>query len=137
MAARWFLGIGCLAAILLTLAVASRTEAQVYPVVPVRPYFAPVYAPYPYAVYNPRRAYRQAVRYGVAPLYQPWPVPVVMVDRFGAPMYGPVAPSAYGTAHPPAASAPQPAESAPSSSGNAPSAYPELVPTPAGESGVQ
>ena len=45
------------------------------------------YAPYGYS-YNPRRAYRQAVRYGYPPVFQPWPR--VPGDIYGYPYYGAV-----------------------------------------------
>jgi hypothetical protein len=59
--------IGCLAAMILGVVVVATTSAQqVYapPVAGVRAY---AYVPYPYAYYTPRRAVRQAVRYGYAP----------------------------------------------------------------------
>jgi hypothetical protein len=118
---------------------ASRAEAQVYAPAPAGVGYAPSYAPFPYNVYNPRRAYRQALRYGFPPLYQHWPMPVVPVDRFGYPMYGPVNPSLYGRPQAPAMMSPQPT---PSAVGAAPStssvpASPEPIPAPIGEAGVQ
>ena len=43
------------------------------------------YAPYGYS-YSPRRAYRQAIRYGYSPVFQPWPR--VPGDIYGYPYYG-------------------------------------------------
>jgi hypothetical protein len=83
--------IACLSAMALGLAVAATASAQqIYapPPVGVRVYGYVAYpAAYPYAYYGPRRALRQAVRYGYAPL----PAAVVVVrpptDFLAAPSY--------------------------------------------------
>ena len=105
------------------------------------------YAPYPYSVYNPRRAYRQALRYGYPPLYQQWPR--APGDIYGYPYYGyarqPIGqekvwtgPSGYvdrpSHGQPPEPQAPTPASpprpQEPSASAGEPSSSPEAVPEP-------
>jgi hypothetical protein len=136
MTTRIILRVSCLAGALLVAMAASQAEAQAYAAVPAGVGYAPSYAPYPYNVYNPRRAYRQALRYGYPPLYQHWPAPVVVVDRFGYPMYGPVNPPLYGRPQAPAANSPQPAPTSPPSTSGGTPASPELIPAPAADAGT-
>lgn len=143
MAAIAILRRGCWLAVVLGLAVASKATAQVVYVDVRASYPAPMvgayvggYAPHPYNVYNPRRAYRQALRYGYPPLFQSWPP--VPHPLYGPPYYGPGPRAVYGQPVLPQVPTPAALETrppAPSSSTGAPSSSPELVPAPAAESG--
>lgn len=88
-----------------------------------------VYAAYPYGyVYNPRRAYRQGMRYGYPPVFQAWPrVPGSIYAYPYGPMYGP----GYGPA--PASPAVRPQRPSPATDQQP--ATLEPIPAPAGEPG--
>lgn len=92
-----------------------------------------VYAAYPYGyVYNPRRAYRQGLRYGYPPVFQTWPrVPGSIYAYPYGPVYGPgyVQPPVPTPASP--AVRPQP----PASTNDRQPAVLEPIPAPAGEPG--
>jgi hypothetical protein len=94
MAMNMTLRIGCLLGIILALAIAAQATAQTgyYSLQPGIHAYG--YAPYPYSVYNPRRAYRQALRYGYPPLFQAWPP--VPGGIYGYPYYGSVYRPWYG-----------------------------------------
>ncbi len=131
------LRIGCLLGIILALAIAAQATAQMgyYSLQPG--IYAHGYAPYPYNVYNPRRAYRQALRYCYPPLFQAWPPAPSVV--YGYPSYGyvprpwygqPVQPPQVPTPASPLTS-PQP----PAASAGEPSPSPEPIPAPPSEPG--
>lgn len=87
------------------------------------------YVPFPYNVYNPRRNYRQALRYGYPPLFQAWPPP--------GPAYGPLVPPPFLLPPPPGSGpvptpAPRNVPASPKASAASPTS-PEPVPTPAAE----
>lgn len=94
------------------------------------------YVPYPYNVYNPRRVYRQALRYGYPPVFQVWPAPAPVV-AYPYPGYGPRPVYAQPPAVPAATEEPTPTpapQAAPSGASNSP-AWPEPIPAPTAESG--
>jgi hypothetical protein len=114
---------GGLLGVSIAMMAAATASAQVLyapPIVGV--YVRPGYAAYPYGYpYNPRRAYRQAVRFGLAPVVPP-PVLRGPTDYFGRPFYGPPY-YAYPT--------PPPAYPGYGGfSGSAPNAYRSMVPPP-------
>jgi hypothetical protein len=124
------LNVACLLAIVLALGIAAKAAAQtVYVRTPAGAY-AYGYAPYPYGVYNPRRAYRQATRYGYPAAVYAGPRVSVSVGVYGVPYYGYPYHPLYGPL--PQAQVPTPA--APQTRPQAPPAEsPEPIPTPASE----
>jgi len=93
-----------------------------------------VYAAYPYGyVYNPRRAYRQGMRYGYPPLFQTWPRVPGSIDAY--PHYGPMYGPGYGQPQVPTPASPmvRPQPLVPATD-RQPSSL-EPIPAPAGEPG--
>ena len=108
------------------------------------------HGPIPYSAYRPRRAYRQALRYGYPPVFQAWPPVVVRVYPYYVYPRGPIGgrapidpngyvyPPMYGQA--PALPVPTPApprthpQTPPASAGES-SPTLEPIPTPPGEPG--
>jgi hypothetical protein len=99
--------VAAMMAITIGLFAATTASAQGVYVMKYRgygPVVAPVYpygyiAPYYGYPYNPRKAYRQGLRYGYPPLFQAWPLPpapTYAYPYYGAmPYYGPVGPRDY------------------------------------------
>jgi hypothetical protein len=140
MIAKSLLKIGCLLATILVLGGAAKATAQtVYRPVPAGVY-VPGYATYPYA-YAPRRAYRQAVRYGY-PLATPsltyTPGGIHGYPYYGYPNYGYLYRPSYGQPflpQVPALATPQP--QAPPIATDAPTLAPEPIPAPPSEPGPE
>lgn len=89
-----------------------------------------VYAAYPYGyVYNPRRAYRQGLRYGYPPVFQTWPR--VSGSIYAYPHYGPMYGPGYVQPPVPPAVRPQP----PTATTDQQPAVLEPIPAPAGQPG--
>ncbi len=146
----WAVALFAVVAGLLAAATASAQVVVYTP--PVAAVYAGRYAAYPYGavVYNPRRTYRQAVRYGYAPVFVP-AAPVITrgpTDYFGRPMYGPpyyayprppISYGANGYDYRPVPAAPQPSATAPSAAAvetpppPAPAPATEAIPAPAAE----
>ena len=131
-------------------AVMSVQGVWTYPAYVPAAAYGYVPAPVPYGVYRPRRAYRQALRYGYPPVVQAWPTAVVPVYPHVYPRvqigYGRGPADSNGYVHPPmhrqmpAPSVPTPAPSrtrsqAPPTSADVPSTTLEPIPTPPGELG--
>jgi hypothetical protein len=135
--------VGCVLGAIAGLSAAASASAQYYVSVYAPPVAVNVYVParpaYPYAyVYNPRRAYRLAVRYGYVP------VPVVVTrgptDFYGryltgysspTPVYGGYPSPTIQSPAPQPTPAPQPASAAPP----APQPAGEAIPAPPAELG--
>jgi hypothetical protein len=123
----------CLLGTILAMGLGSKATAQVaYDPIQAAHLRANASTPYGY-VYNPRRAYRQALRYGYPPLFQAWPpMPV------GHVYYGNVPQPSFGPPQqtPTPAIRPRPTESSAAGVDSSSGTAPALEPIPAPNSDV-